>query len=215
METYIVAIIGVLGVIVGAIISGTFQLFATNKSIKNAEKQFKSQMIQTKTEFYAKLEQIQDEQKSVVIAIASEKLEAQNNRFYCDLREEMKCYDRLLNELHYLNNITHPKGKQMRMSFVEYPHIINSIRDIVGDTNLHQDIAKLLGALRCNIDLYNSALESEAIPETLEEALSRIYKLIGPINEERFENYAVAQSALRKYEVDKAQEQLQQINQTK
>lgn len=211
MESYIIAIIGVAGVIVGALISGAFQMIVTKKSINSAEKQFEIQMEQSRKEFLSNFEQIREEQKRIIITMASEKIDAQSNRFYSDLIGEMKCYDRLLNELHYLNNITHPNNKQMRMSSGDYPHIKNAISDIVGDTNLHQTIAKLLGALRCNIDLYNSALDSDVPPETLENALSRIFKLIEPINEERFNNYAGIQTNLRKYELEKAQEQLQQI----
>ena len=39
MESYIIAIIGVAGVIVGALISGAFQMIVTKKSINSAEKQ--------------------------------------------------------------------------------------------------------------------------------------------------------------------------------
>lgn len=211
MEPYIVAIIGVIGVILGALFSGVFQLFTTNKTIKNAEQQFGIQMEQTRKEFSTKLEQIQEEQKRAVITMASEKFEAENNRFYSELFKEIRLYDWLLNELHYLNNISHPKNKQIRMESVAYPHIENLIKDKVSDISLHQDIAKLLGALRCNIDLYNAALNRSVLPEVLEEALARIYKLIGPINDTLFKNYANSQSLLRKHEIAEAEKQLQQI----
>ena len=123
---------------------------------------------------------------------------------YEELIKEMMFYDSLLNELHYLNNIANPKGKEFRIKEV-YPHIDNNIKDLVGDVSLHQNIAKLLGTLRANISLYNSALEKGAGSDVLEEALNKIYNLIDPINTERFENYTNAQSLLRNFEIRTAE----------
>lgn len=44
----------------------------------------------------------------------------------------------------------------------------------------------------------------------LEEALKRIYDLIDPINTERFENYANAQTNLRKFEINTAKQIIQE-----
>lgn len=76
---------------------------------------------------------------------------------------------------------------------------------LVGDVSLHQNIAKLLGALRANISLYNSALEQGTGSDVLEEALNKIYNLIDPINTERFENYTNAQTSLRNFEIRTAE----------
>ena len=46
---------------------------------------------------------------------ANDKLQAETNRFYEELIKEMMFYDSLLNELHYLNNIANPKGKEFRI----------------------------------------------------------------------------------------------------
>lgn len=115
--------------------------------------------------------------------------------------KEMVFYDHLLNELHYLNNIANPKDKEFRIKGV-YPHIDNNIKELVGEVSLNQNIAKLLGSLRAKISLYNVALEQGADTNVLEEALKRVYDLIDPINTERFENYANAQTSLRKHEID-------------
>ena len=82
-----------------------------------------------------------------------------------------------------------------------YPYIDNKICEIVGNTELPGDIAKLLGVLRSNICYYNSALEKKLSCEILEDALLQIYHLINPINEDRFTNYSNAQIALRNYEL--------------
>ena len=138
-----------------------------------------------------------------------QKLQAEKNRFYDELIKEMAFYDSLLNELHYLNNIAHPNGKEFRIKGA-YPYIDNNIKDLVGNVSLHQDIAKLLGALRAKISLYNVALEQGADSDVLEEALKRVYDLIDPINTERFENYANAQTRLRKFEIDTAKQIIQE-----
>lgn len=70
---------------------------------------------------------------------------------------------------------------------------------------MHQNIAKLLGALRANISLYNSALEQGAGSDVLEEASNKIYNLIDPINTERFENYTNVQTSLRNFEIRTAE----------
>ena len=136
-------------------------------------------------------------------------MQAEKNRFYDELIKEMAYYDSLLNELHYLNNIAHPNGKEFRIKGA-YPYIDNNVKDLVGNVSLHQDIAKLLGALRAKISLYNVALEQGADSDVLEEALKRVYDLIDPINTERFENYANVQTGLRKFEIDTAKQIIQE-----
>lgn len=89
---------------------------------------------------------------------ASKEFQAENNRFYADRVREMQFYDRLLNELHYLNNISHPNQKEERMKTGIYPIIPNRLYGIVDDIGLPQDIAKLIGALRVKIDIYNAAV---------------------------------------------------------
>ena len=156
-----------------------------------------------------KIEQLREEQRKANLEKANDKLKAETNRFYEELIKEMVFYDSLLNELHYLNNIANPKDKEYRIKGV-YPHIDNNIKDLVGDVSLHQDIAKLLGALRAKISLYNVALEQGADSNVLEEALKRVYDLIDPINTERFENYTNAQTSLRKFEIDTAKQIIQE-----
>lgn len=81
---------------------------------------------------------------------------------------------------------------------------------MIGDVSLHQDIARLLGALRARISLYNIALARGAEYDVLEEALIRVYSLIGPINTERFNNCSNAQAVLRKHEIDMAKRIMQE-----
>jgi hypothetical protein len=123
--------------------------------------------------------------------------------------KEIVFYDCLLNELHYLNNIANPKGKEFRIKGA-YPHIDNNIKDLLGDVSLPPYIAKLVGALRAKISLYNIALEQGADSEVLEEALKRVYDLIDPINTERFKNYSEAQNSVRKHEIDMAKQIIQE-----
>ena len=162
------------------------------------------QMEKSQKEYAEKIEQLREEQRKANLEKANDKLQAETNRFYEKLIKEMMFYDSLLNELHYLNNIANPKDKEFRIKRA-YPHIDNNIKDLVGDVSLHQNIAKLLGALRANISLYNSALEQGTGSDVLEEALNKIYNLIDPINTERFENYTNAQTSLRNFEIRTAE----------
>ena len=191
------AFIGLGSAVVVAIISGIFQAVSERKNRKIAEKQFE----QSRKEYADKIDQLYEEQRKNSIAQASKQFQAESNRFYQDLIRELQFYDALLNELHYLNNIVAPKSREF-CSKGAYPYIDNNIKDLVRDAPLHQDIASLLGALRASISLYNAALEQGANSVILEEGLQRIYNLLGPINTERFENYANAQNLLRKYEIE-------------
>ena len=130
------------------------------------------------------------------------------DRFYTNLIKELKFYDSLWHELHYLNNITTPKDKEFRIKGA-YPLIEDNIRSLIGDVSLPQDIAKLLGALRAKISLYNGALKQGVDSEILEEALRRINDLINPINTECFENYACVQRDVMNYERDKARQSIE------
>lgn len=205
IQTIISALIGFGSAVIVAILAGIFQLSIARKNRKIAEKQFE----QSRKEYAEKIEQLRKEERLANIEKANDKLQAQTNRFNNDLIKEMLLYDRLLNELHYLNNIANPKHKEFRVKGA-YPYIDNNVKDIIGDVSLHQNIAKLLGALRANISLYNAALEQGADSEVLEEALKNVYSLIDPINTEGFENYANAQNSLRKHEIDMAKQIIQE-----
>ena len=216
IQYIISAFIGFGSAVIVAIIAGIFQLRIANKNreiqekqLEESRKQFFIQMEQSQKEYAEKIEQIREEQRKANLEKANDKLQAETNRFYEELIKEMVFYDSLLNELHYLNNIANPKGKEFRIKGA-YPYIDNNIKDLVGNVSLHQDIAKLLGALRAKISLYNVALEQGADSDVLEEALKRVYDLIDPINTERFENYANAQTRLRKFEIDTAKQIIQE-----
>lgn len=216
IQTIISAFIGFGSAIIVAILAGIFQLRVAKKGreiqekqLEESKKQFLAQMEQSQKEYIEKIEQLREEQRKANLEKANVKLQAETNRFYEELIKEMMFYDRLLNELHYLNNITNPKGKEFRVKGA-YPYIDNNVKELIGDISLHQNIAKLLGALRAKISLYNIALEQGADSDVLEEALQRIYNLIEPINTEGFENYSNAQAALRKHEIDTAKRIMQE-----
>lgn len=216
IQYIISAFIGFGSAVIVAIIAGIFQLRIAKKNreiqekqLEESRKQFFVQMEQSKKEYDEKIEQLREEQRKANLEKANDKLKAETNRFYEELIKEMMFYDSLLNELHYLNNIANPKDKEFRIKGA-YPHIDNNIKDLVGDVSSHQDIAKLLGALRAKISLYNVALEQGADSNVLEEALKRVYDLIDPINTERFENYTNVQTSLRKFEIDTAKQIIQE-----
>ena len=216
MENIISAFIGFGSAVIVAIIAGIFQLKIAKKNreiqekqLEESRKQFFAQMEQSQKENSKKVEQFLEEQRKANLEKANDKLQAETKKFYNNLIEEMLFYDRLLNELHYLNNIANPKWREFRVNGA-YPYIDDNVKDIIGSVSLHQDIAKLLGALRANISLYNSALERGADSEILEEALERVYNLIDPINTEGFENYSNAQANLRKHEIDIAKRIIQE-----
>lgn len=216
IQSIISAFIGFGSAVIVAILAGIFQLRIAKKNreiqekqLEESRKQFFAQMEQSQKENSERIEQFLEEQRKANLEKANEKVQAETKRFYNNLIEEMLFYDRLLNELHYLNNIANPKWREFRVNGA-YPYIDDNVKDIIGSVSLHQDIAKLLGALRANISLYNSALERGADSEILEEALERVYNLIDPINTERFENYSNAQANLRKHEIDIAKRIIQE-----
>lgn len=136
-----------------AILAGVFQLRIAKRNREIQEKQLEQsreefivRMEQSQKEYAEKIEQLRDEQKKANLEKANVKLQAETNRFYEELMKEIVFYDRLLNELHYLINIASPKEKEFRIKGA-YPHIDNNIKDLIGDVSLHQNIAKLLGAL--------------------------------------------------------------------
>lgn len=200
MQNIVSAFIGLGSAIIVAILTGIFQLIIARKDREITKKQFE----QSQREYSEKVKQLYEEQKNANIAKANDKLQAETNRFYNDLLTEMHFYDCLLNELHYLNNITHPNNKELRVNGA-YPYIDVNVNDIVGSIALRQNIAKLLGALRANISLYNAALEAGTDSAILEDNLNKIHNLIDPINTERFENYAIVQSSLRQIEIRMAE----------
>lgn len=216
IQSIISAFIGFGSAVIVAILAGIFQLRIAKKNreiqekqLEESRKQFFAQTEQSQKENNKRIEQFLEEQRKANLEKANEKLQAETKRFYNNLIEEMLFYDRLLNELHYLNNIANPKWREFRVNGA-YPYIDDNVKDIIGSVSLHQDIAKLLGALRANISLYNSALERGADSEILEEALERVYNLIDPINTEGFENYSNAQAKLRKHEIDIAKRIIQE-----
>ena len=216
IQSIISAFIGFGSAVIVAILAGIFQLRIAKKNreiqekqLEESRKQFFAQMEQSQKENSERIEQFLEEQRKANLEKANEKVQAETKRFYNNLIEEMLFYDRLLNELHYLNNIANPKWREFRVNGA-YPYIDDNVKDIIGSVSLHQDIAKLLGALRANISLYSSALERGADSEILEEALERVYNLIDPINTERFENYSNAQANLRKHEIDIAKRIIQE-----
>lgn len=216
IQSIISAFIGFGSAVIVAILAGIFQLRIAKKireiqekQLEESRKQFFAQMEQSQKENSERIEQFLEELRKANLEKANEKLQAETKRFYNNLIEEMLFYDRLLNELHYLNNIANPKWREFRVNGA-YPYIDDNVKDIIGSVSLHQDIAKLLGALRANISLYNSALERGADSEILEEALERVYNLIDTINTEGFENYSNAQANLRKHEIDIAKRIMQE-----
>ena len=216
IQSIISTFIGFGSAVIVAILAGIVQLRIAKKNreiqekqLEESRKQFFAQMEQSQKENSERIEQFLEEQRKANLEKANEKLQAETKRFYNNLIEEMLFYERLLNELHYLNNIANPKWREFRVNGA-YPYIDDNVKDIIGSVSLHQDIAKLLGALRANISLYNSALERGADSEILEEALERVYNLIDPINTEGFENYSNAQANLRKHEIDIAKRIIQE-----
>ena len=216
IQSIISAFIGFGSAVIVAILAGIVQLRIAKKNreiqekqLEESRKQFFAQTEQSQKENNKRIEQFLEEQRKANLEKANEKLQAETKRFYNNLIEEMLFYERLLNELHYLNNIANPKWREFRVNGA-YPYIDDNVKDIIGSVSLHQDIAKLLGALRANISLYNSALERGADSEILEEALERVYNLIDPINTEGFENYSNAQANLRKHEIDIAKRIIQE-----
>lgn len=216
IQSIISAFIGFGSAVIVAILAGIVQLRIAKKNreiqekqLEESRKQFFAQMEQSQKENSERIEQFLEEQRKANLEKANEKLQAETKRFYNNLIEEMLFYERLLNELHYLNNIANPKWREFRVNGA-YSYIDDNVKDIIGSVSLHQDIAKLLGALRANISLYNSALERGADSEILEEALERVYNLIDPINTEGFENYSNAQANLRKHEINIAKRIIQE-----
>lgn len=216
IQTIISAFIGLGSAIIVAILTGIIQLCIAKKDRKIAEKQFEqskldfsARMQQSQKEYVEKLEQIKEEQKRANIAKANDILQARSNRFYNDLIEETLFYDRLENELYYLNKVAHPENKEFRLKGV-YPYVDNNVKDIIRDIALHPHLSNLLGDLRANISLYNAALEQGADSEILEESLKRIYDLIQPINTEMFEDSVNTQTSLRELEIERAKQIVQE-----
>ena len=100
-----VALVGLIGAFIGALIPAIIQFITTRQTIKTSNEQFKSQLDLNYKEHQRKINQIQEEQKRVAYEKASKEFQAENNRFYDSLYRGIQFYDRLLNELHYLNNI--------------------------------------------------------------------------------------------------------------
>ena len=192
------ALIGFLGAIFGSLISGLIEIYVTRKTLQNA-----------KDEFNANIMQMREQERKEAEEKAEQFFNNENNKFYDMLVEEMLAYDRLRNELHYLNNLTHPNRRKDMSAIEIYPRIDNVISQIVGNVQLPGDIAALLGALRSNISYYNAALDKNLSSEIMEKLLNNIYKVIGPINDEIFTSYANAQSAIRKHDIERGKKELE------
>lgn len=207
-----VAIVGLIGAFIGALIPSIIQIITTRQTNRISNEQFKAQMDLNYKEYSRRIDEIRAEQKRVAYEKASKEFQAENNRFYADKIREIQFYDRLLNELNYLNNISHPKQKEERMEIGVYPAIPNRVYNMVDDVELPGNIAKLIGALRAKIDNYNAAVIKGVSADTLEELLSKIYSLIGPINDERFESFSNAQTLIRDHEIAAGREQLKSLD---
>lgn len=207
-QEIIIACVGLAGVIIGSLITGMFQINTTKKTIKSTEAQFQQQLTQSKNEFDAKIEQLNQDYQKCIREQVELSLNAENDRFYQGLLNELAFYAFLLNELYFLNNFSHIKNKDIRMSKYIYPIINNTLSDKMESVELRSNIATLLGALRTNIDYYNTAVTNKADAETLETILAKIFSLISPIREEQFENYGIAQTTLRNMEVENAKKRI-------
>ena len=202
------AFIGFASAFIVAIITCIVQLYIARKNSLHSEKQLERQFKESRRQYDKKIEHLLDEQKKEKLEKANDKFQAENNRFYNGLIDEIQCYKRLLNELHYINNITSFMVKEFQSKGV-HSFIDNNIETIVGGVSLPADVAKLLGSLRVNIDLYNAALNRGADSDVLEELLKRVHSLIGYINEESFNNYANAQASLKRHEIRMAERVLE------
>ena len=214
MKEYVIAIIGVLGAIVGALIAGLFQTIITRKNIQSAEDQFEKQLQQNQIEFYAKIEQLRKEQHDTMVGKARSHFNAERDRFYKALLADVSFYTYLGNEITYLNNFTSPKHKDLRMKAHAYPRIEVSFFDRMCEIDLPDHIRALLGALRTHIEYYNTSIMENTPSDILEELLSVINQLLSPISNEHFSNLMNALSGLRKYEQKLGSEELDSIRRT-
>lgn len=206
-----VALVGLIGAFIGAIIPAIIQFITTRQTIKTSNEQFKSQLDLNYKEHQRKIDQIQEEQKRVAYEKATKEFQAENNRFYAARIREMQFYERLSNELHYLNNVSHPAQKEERVEVGVYPIIPNRLYGMVDDIGLPGNIAKLIGSLRGKIDTYNAAVIKGVSAEVLEELLGKIYSLIIPINEVRFQNYSNVSTMISKHEISAGEKQLKSL----
>ena len=204
-----IALIGFLGAIFGSLISGFIEIYITQKTLRNSQKEFNSNIMQMRRKELNEAAERAEQERRKALKKAEQLFRRENDRFYDLLVEEMSVYDRLRNELHYLNNLTHPNRRTKAPFIGIYPHIDDKVSQIVGNVQLPQDIAALLGALRSNISYYNAALDKDFSSEIMEELLNNIYKVIGPINDELFTNYANAQTALRKHDIERGQQEIE------
>ena len=111
IQSIISAFIGFGSAVIVAILAGIVQLRIAKKNreiqekqLEESRKQFFAQMGQSQKENSERIEQFLEEQRKANLEKANEKLQAETKRFYNNLIEEMLFYERLLNELHYLNN---------------------------------------------------------------------------------------------------------------
>ena len=178
---WLAAVLGLVGAVVGSVITGIVEFIIMEKTLENDTLKLR---LELKEKFH--------------------KIANPDSDDACDgWREELEVYKQLLNELYYLNIIANPKKNYKENG--KFPYIENNIAKIVGGCELPQDIAKLLGELRCNIDIYNSLLKCNTDISNFEMAINKIYNLINPIREEQFKNYMTAKDAIRNYSRNEAE----------
>ncbi len=178
---WLAAVLGLVGAVVGSVITGIVEFIIMKKTLENDKLKLR---LELKEKF--------------------NKIANPDSDDACDgWREELEVYKQLLNELYYLNIIANPKKNYKENG--KFPYIENNIAKIVGGCELPQDIAKLLGELRCNIDIYNSLLKCNTDISNFEMAINKIYNLINPIREEQFKNYMTAKDAIRNYSRNEAE----------
>ena len=206
-----IALIGFSGVIFGSLISGLIEIYIARKMLQNAKNEFYESIMRAREQERKASEEKAAQERKEAVKKAELLFHNENNKFYDMLVEEMIVYDRLRNELHYLNNLTHPNRRKAMPADEIYPRIEDVICQIIGNVQLPQDIASLLGALRSNISYYNAALDINLNPEIMEELLSNIFKVLGPINDEMFTNYANVQAAIRKHDIERGENELEKM----
>lgn len=175
------AVLGLVGAVVGALITGVVEFVIMRKTFENDYLKFRLEL----------------KEKFETVA------NSDNEDFYNGWLNELGVYKGLLNELHYLNNIANPKRNYKENGL--YPYIENKIAYIVGDCELPPAMANLLGALRCNIDIYNTLIQQKANIEIIEKAIMQIYNLVSPIREEQFTNYMAIKNSIREYNRNRAE----------
>ena len=192
MNDIIVAGIGFVGVMVGALLSGIFTVYSARKSFAATIKQLNQEI---------------SKQKREVERSAIDKANLERERYYTNWLQESQCYTLLGNEIAYLTQVSTPKWRDERRNIGVYTPITNSIESIVHGVELAPDLANLVGSLRCHIDWYNTALEKNESPDIVERLLSKINTCCRETHSELFVHIGECQQALRGYEAQEAKDE--------